>query len=140
MANVFPTDTRGLNPFGDLIGLRFTACEGGRSQCVLKVDQKLLNPHGVVHGGVLYSMADTGMGAAVYSVMDKGELCATVELKIAYFRAVKDGTLVCDTLIISRGKRIAALESGITTGGQLVAKASGTYSIFRPREARSVLP
>jgi acyl-CoA thioesterase len=131
MGKEIPADMSGFNPFGDLIGLQFVKCEGGQSRCTLEVEQRLLNPHGAVHGGVLYSMADTGMGGAMYTVMEKEELCATIEIKIVYFKAVKSGTLVCDTRIISRGKRIAALESEITSDGRLVAKASGTYSVFR---------
>jgi acyl-CoA thioesterase len=134
MAKEVPPDSSGFHPFADLIGLQFVQREGGHSRCTLEVKQKLLNPHGVVHGGVLYSMADTGMGGAVYTVMEKDELCATIEIKIVYFKAVRAGTLVCDTRIISRGKRIAALESEITNDGRLVAKASGTYSVFRAKE------
>jgi len=134
MAKEVPADTTGFNPFGDLIGLQFVKCEGGQSRCTLEVEQRLLNPHGAVHGGVLYSMADTGMGGAMYTVMEKEELCATIEIKITYFKAVRSGTLVCDTRIISRGKRVAALESEITSDGRLVAKASGTFSVFRAKE------
>ena len=134
MAKELPANSSGFHPFGDLIGLQFVKREGGQSQCVLKVDQRLLNPHKVVHGGVLYSMADTGMGGAVYTVMEKDQLCATIEIKITYFKAVKEGSLICDTRIVSRGKRVAALESEITCDGRLVAKASGTYSIFRAKE------
>ena len=134
MAKEVPADTTGFNPFGDLIGLQFVKCEGGQSRCTLEVEQRLLNPHGAVHGGVLYSMADTGMGGAMYTVMEKEELCATIEIKITYFKAVRSGTLVCDTRIISRGRRVAALESEITSDGRLVAKASGTFSVFRARE------
>jgi len=134
MSKEVPTDTKGFNPFGDLIGLQFVKCEGGQSRCTLEVEQKSLNPHGAVHGGVLYSMADTGMGGAMYTVMEKEELCATIEIKIVYFKAVRSGTLVCDTRIISRGRRVAALESEITSDGRLVAKASGTFSVFRAKE------
>ena len=129
-----PSDTSGFNPFGDLIGLQFVKCEEGQSRCTVEVGPKLLNPHDVVHGGVMYAMADTGMGGAMYTVMEKDELCATIEIKIVYFKAVRSGTLVCDTRIISRGKRVAALESDITGDGRLVAKASGTFSVFRARE------
>ena len=135
MGKEIPADMSGFNPFGDLIGLQFVKCEGGQSRCTLEVEQKLLNPHGAVHGGVLYSMADTGMGGAMYTVMEKEELCATIEIKIVYFKAVSSGTLVCDTRIISRGRRVAALESEITSDGRLVAKASGTFSVFRAKEA-----
>lgn len=136
MPKELPADIKGFNPFGDLIGLQFIMCEDGHSRCTLEVQQKLLNPHGVVHGGVLYSMADTGMGGAMYTVMEKDELCATIELKITYLKAARSGTLVCETRIISRGKRVAALESEITSDGRLVAKASGTYSVFLAKGER----
>ena len=134
MGKEIPADMSGFNPFGDLIGLQFLKCEGGQSRCTLEVEPRLLNPHGAVHGGVLYSMADTGMGGAMYTVMERDELCATIEIKITYFKAVRSGTLVCDTRIISRGRRVAALESEITSDGRLVAKASGTFSVFRAKE------
>jgi acyl-CoA thioesterase len=134
MGKEIPADMSGFNPFGDLIGLQFVKCEGGQSRCTLEVEQRLLNPHGAVHGGVLYSMADTGMGGAMYTVMEKNELCATIEIKITYFKAVRSGSLVCDTRIVGRGGRVAALESDITNDGRLVAKASGTFSVFRAKE------
>lgn len=95
----------------------------------MEVTDALLNPHRVLHGGVIYSMADTGMGAALYSDLDQGESCTTVEIKIAYFRAVTAGTLICDTKIIHRGRKIATLESEIKNDGRLIAKAFGTFYI-----------
>jgi len=131
MPKKVPLESEGFNPFGELIGLNFVKCETGYSQCVLEVSEKLLNPHRVLHGGVIYSMADNGMGGALYSYLDDDELCATIEIKIVYFKAVTSGTLTCDTRIVHRSKRIAALESEIKNDGHLVAKATGTFSIFR---------
>jgi acyl-CoA thioesterase len=131
MPRKFPLDPKGFNPFGELIGLNFTKCEKGHSQCVLEVNEKLFNPHKVLHGGIVYSMADTGMGGALYPDLGDDELCATIEIKIIYFAAVTSGTLVCDTRVIHRGKRVAILESEIKNDGRLVAKATGSFSIFK---------
>ena len=137
MAKKFPTELEGFDPFGDLIGLTLTRCENGFSRCLIDVSEKLLNPHGTLHGGVAYSMADTGMGAALYTRMDEGELCATIEIKIVYFKAVTSGKLTCDTKLIHRSKKIAALESEIKLGEQLVAKALGTFSIFEDKRSNA---
>ena len=134
MSKNSPLNTKGFHPFGDLIGLKFTKLEKGYSQCTLDVVDKLLNPHKVVHGGVLYSMADTGMGAAAYTNLGKNELCATIEIKINYFKAVKAGSLTCDTKVIHKGKKIVTLDSEIFNDGQIVAKALGTYSIFELKD------
>jgi len=130
MSKEFPLKSKGFNPFGELIGLNFTSCENGHSQCVLKVSAKLMNPQAVLHGGILYTMADTGMGGAVYSDLDESELCATRKITITYFSPVTAGELVCDTKIIRRRSRMAKLESEIFNTGQLVARAAGTFSIF----------
>ena len=122
--------SKGFNPFGELIGLNFTAYGEGHSRCELQVKKELFNPHGVLHGGVVYTMADTGMGGALYSILEEGELCTTVEIKIAYFAAVKSGTLVCDTRVIERRSRIAIIESEVKNGDELVAKALGTFYIY----------
>ena len=133
MPKNFPLNLKGFHPFGDLIGLKFTKVEKGYSQCTLEVVDKLLNPHKVVHGGVLYSMADTGMGAAVYTTLGKNELCATIEIKINYFKANRAGVLTCNTKVIHQGKKIVTLDSEILNDDQIVAKAMGTYSIFKPK-------
>ena len=135
MPKNFPLNMKGFHPFGDLIGLKFTKVEKGYSQCTLDVVDKLLNPHKVVHGGVLYSMADTGMGAAAYTTLvAKNELCATIEIKINYFKATRTGVLMCNTKIIHQGKKIVTMDSEIINDGQLVAKAIGTYSIFKAKD------
>lgn len=131
MPKPFPLKMKGFHKFGDLIGFEFTKFETGYSQCVLQINDNHYNPHNVVHGGVLYSMADTGMGGALYSLLEKDELCATVEIKISYFKPVREGNIICDTKVIHKGKTIGVLESEIMNGKTLVAKANGTYSIFK---------
>ena len=48
----------------DLIALRTEEQGPGTSRLALTVTADHLNPHPVVHGAVVYAMADTGMGAA----------------------------------------------------------------------------
>ncbi len=123
---------KGFHPYGDLIGLLFDDCREGRSRCRIEIADKLLNPHGVVHGAVIYSLADTGMGGALYTLLEHGETCATLEIKIAYFQSVSRGTLVCDTRVIDKRKRIASLASEICCGDERIAHATGTFYIAHP--------
>ncbi len=120
------------HPFAELIGLIFKEQGAGSSLCTLTVHDGLYNPQHVVHGGVLYSLADTGMGGALYPLLQAHEYCATVEIKISYFKAVTAGILECKTTVINKGKRVASLESEVWNEGQLVAKASGSFAIFTP--------
>lgn len=131
MSKQFPLDQEGFNPFGELIGLQFTKCENGFSQCILEVKASLINPHGVIHGGAIYSMADTGMGAALYPLLEDNELCATVEIKIAYFAPTKAGTITCNTKLIHKTRKIASLESEVLKDNKIIAKATGTFYIYK---------
>lgn len=123
-----------LHPFADLIELRTDEQRAGFSRLSLTVTSDHLNPHGVVHGAVVYAMADTGMGAALYPTLADGEICATIEIKINYFKAVADGELSCVTTVVNRGRTIANLESRVYVGELLVAQANGNYAIFTPRK------
>ena len=119
------------HPFADLIGLKIDEQNDGHSKCSLKPEEKLFNPHHILHGAVLYALADTGMGAAIYPGLNEGEICATIEIKINYYKPVKSGIITCVTDMINRGKSVANLESVIYNEATLVAKANGNYSIFR---------
>lgn len=123
------------HPYAELLGLTVEEQRSGFSRCSLTISEKHRNPHNVVHGAVLYALADTGMGAALYPTLDAGEICATIEVKINYYKPVAAGTVTCTTEIINRGKTIANLESCIYAGEVLVAKANGNYSIFRPNKS-----
>ena len=116
--------------FGKHIALEMTERGDGTSRCRLSVAPMHLNPHGVVHGAVLYAMADQGMGAAVYSLLEPEESCATIEIKIVYMASVRNGDLSCETRVLNKGRRVAVLESEVRNGERLVAKALGTFAIF----------
>jgi acyl-CoA thioesterase len=125
------------HPFADLIGLTVEQQGDGSSTLLLPVDGRHLNPHGVVHGAVIYAMADTGMGAALYSVLDAGYACATIDISISYFRPVVDGQLLCQTVVENKGRTVAHLTARITQNDKLVAQASGNFAIISvPLERR----
>lgn len=131
-----PEDNVSLpHAFADLVGLQVEQRSPGGSTLALSVDARHMNPHDVVHGAVLYALADTGMGAALYPTLAAGEICATIEIKINYFKPVSAGRLVCRTTLLNRGKSIANLDSRIYLDEALVAQANGNYAIFRPSAA-----
>ena len=123
------------NPFAQLVGftLRLGRRGGGTATGALDVRPELLNPNGVVHGGVLFSIADTVMGAALYTTLAPGENCATIEIKIHFLQPVTRSKIRCRTRLVHRGSRVAMLESHISAGRLQVAQALGTFAIFAPR-------
>ena len=134
MTERIPPGVKGFSPFIDLMGLNFTKCEDGHSQCLLEVKAQLLNAQKMLHGAVTYAMADSGMGLALYSCIGDDEAIATIETNIVYFRSVTSGVLTCDAKVIHRSRRIATAEAEITNEGRPVAKALGTFSILKRKK------
>jgi acyl-CoA thioesterase len=113
------------------VGMKVDDAGPGFSRCSITIEDHHRNGTGVAHGGVLFTLADTAMGAALFSSLDKGEICATIEIKIGYFKPVFEGTLACNATLVNKGKSVASLEATIHNGDVLVSKASGTFAIFR---------
>ncbi|MCO5129571.1 MAG: PaaI family thioesterase [Xanthobacteraceae bacterium] len=127
------------HPFGDTIKLRIDEQGSGRSLCSVEIVPDLHhNPHRIAHGAVLYALADTGMGVALYPTLAETETCATIEIKMSYFRAVPSGVVHCETTLVNRGRTIANLDSRLYVGDTLVAQANGNYAILKPRTEAAV--
>ena len=118
------------HPFADLLG--FEVLERGEGTCtsVLTVTEDHLNPHGIVHGAVVYALADTGMGGALTSLLAEDEICSTIEIKINYFRPAVKGQLRCVTRVINKSRRTGVMESDVLDEqDRLLARAMGTFMI-----------
>ena len=124
-----------LGPFADSIGMRVTSVGAGRARFELAVEDRHLNPNRILHGGVLYSLADTAMGAALYSRLEPGESCATLEIKMQYLAPVLAGHAVAaEAGVVERTKRIGVLEAKLFgEGDRVVALATGTFFIQSAR-------
>jgi acyl-CoA thioesterase len=120
-------------PFLQHVGARIVGQADGTGVVALRLQPHHRNSSGLVHGGVPFTLADTAMGAALYSTLGEGERCATIEIKISYFRPITEGELVCRSRIVHRGRNTASLEAALTVGDTLVANATGTFAIV-PRK------
>ena len=118
-----------ISPFAKLVGLTFP--DTGGPQCEMKIEEKVLNVYGTVHGGAISTLADVSMGYALFDHLREDERLATVEMKINYLAAVSSGTLTAEAKLVSRSRNLAVLESRVECGGNLVAKATGTFYISK---------
>lgn len=120
-------------PISQLIGLEVQPPEPdapGSAEVLLNVDQRMHNPMGMVHGGIISLLADAAMGIAFGRVLSEKFSFATIELKTNYMRPVKESRLHASAKLITRGLRIGFLECRIVDHrGKLVATASCTCTV-----------
>lgn len=123
-------------PAGRLLGYRLLEVERGRTVFELEPDECHYNPFGSVHGGILSTLLDTAMTAAVLSALEAGAACATLEVKVNFVRPVtaETGALRCEGKVIHLGSRIATAEGRVSDGrGQLCAHGVTTCTVFPAR-------
>jgi uncharacterized protein (TIGR00369 family) len=114
-------------PIGRLLGFRVTAIEPGRAVCAMAVDERHHNPLGTLHGGVYCDLADAAMGLAYAATLGDGETFTTIELKINFLRAVRQGTLTAEATVVKAGRTLGYVECEVKDQeGRLVAKAAST--------------
>lgn len=115
------------------VGVTVDEAAPGRSRCTLQIQEFHRNPSGVVHGGAIFTLADTAMGAALMASLEEDFLCATVEIRLGYFKPVFDGPMTCDAVVVNKGRTLSSMEASIFVNEKLVAKAGATFAIFKRR-------
>ena len=118
---------------GETLDIRLIEVDDGRVVLEAIPDIHLYNPFGTVQGGFAATMLDFACGYAVVSKMDPGQSISTIELKIAYHKAMnKDtGTIRAEGKIISLGRRVAFTEARLTDlDGKLSASATSSLIVL----------
>src|ERR1700730_18591221 len=74
--NSLETILQGVNNSGyaQLLGMHVEMVQDGQGMVSIKVDARLMHPQMIVHGGVIFSLADTAMSMALLSVIPPGTL------------------------------------------------------------------
>ncbi len=81
----------------------------------------------VVHGGVIYGLADTAAAHALLTHLLPDGWATTVEQKINFLRPVRGGELICEARIVHLGRTISYAEAEVVDSDEkLVAKSVAT--------------
>lgn len=117
-------------PFLKGMGFKVDSVSEGNCRVSAPITAQVINPYGVLHGGVTFTLADTGMGIAVSTLLKPGERTATVECSIRYLLTVKSGWIAADCRVIRRNNRFAVTEATVFDEvGQVLAVAGGSFYI-----------
>jgi uncharacterized protein (TIGR00369 family) len=115
------------NPFIKFVGIQVPQLGRGFARFVLPFKPDLANSIGLLQGGVIAALADEAVAFALYSLVQEGETINTVEMKINFLAAVKEGEVEAVAQIAKRGRTISLGEFEVRQGDRLVAKGLCTY-------------
>lgn len=121
-------------PFLIELGFKVESAADGHCRCSVPVTQHIINPYGVLHGGITFTLADTGMGIAAYTLLTPGERTTTVECSIRYLRPATSGRIIAECRVIRRSNRFAITEAEVfDEAGEVLAVAGGSFYISRSK-------
>jgi uncharacterized protein (TIGR00369 family) len=109
----------------------------GRSKLVMRAGEELHSLYGMLHGGAAATILDSACGIAIGSLLDEGEMCVTVDLRINYISNMKEGTLIGEGRVIHRGRQTGVAQAEIRDDkDNLIAVGMSTQLICRPDDLR----
>jgi acyl-CoA thioesterase len=120
-----------------LLGMQITTSESGIGRVGIHIDERLMHPLQIVHGGVIFTLADSAMSMPLISVLPAGTRFGTLEAKINFMLPAFKGELLAEGKIIHKGRSTAVLEAtvfNIVDGEQhAIARVLGTFNIARSK-------
>ena len=120
------------------IGLEMVSIGEGMAVGKLKIEDRMLNPYGAIHGGILFSIADTVGGTAA---LTRGYYIVTSTGNINYLRGTEHSRMITATATeVKPGRTLSVYEVELTDEqDRLVAKATMTYcSLGKPIDKEKI--
>ncbi len=130
-----------LNPnaIDQIIKPRVEHTSKGKAVYSFDCTEAVHSPARRLHGGVIFYVCDHAMGAAIASLLDfqAGELPATLDMSIHYFRTVKEGKITVTARAVERSKSVGYTECEVTDAeNRLLARCVATYFIQNTNRER----
>lgn len=120
------TACRKSNPFMDFCGIEAVRAEHDDCEVKMTITATDKNPHGFVHGGLLFTLADCVAGLTARS---DGRNYVTQSAHINFIKNLTEGTIHAYGTTLSRGRTIVVIRVQIKSeDGRLLA--DGTVDMF----------
>jgi acyl-CoA thioesterase len=112
-------------------GIEFLKVSLGRAKVKMEITDRHKNSHGTVHGGAIFTLADTAFALASNS---HGIPAAAINAHISYVKSATSGTLFAEAEEFSLNKKIATYTVRVTDeNGENIAIFQGMVYRKTPR-------
>ncbi len=98
----------------------------------LKIEKRLLAPHGFLHAASVVLLADTCAGyGCLASLPDGAKSFTTIELKTNFLGTAREGTIECEARGVHLGKSTQVWDAEVTHNSRAIALFRCTQMILR---------
>jgi uncharacterized protein (TIGR00369 family) len=124
---------RQLVPFAGALGVEIIANRPEEVRARVEWQPERCTTGGVLHGGVIMSLADTTGATCAFQKLPEGaDGTTTIESKTNFLRAVRNGYAEAVSRPLHAGRTVVVVETDVTDAdGRPVAKVLQTQAVLR---------
>ncbi|ROR01817.1 PaaI family thioesterase [Desulfosoma caldarium] len=120
-----------LVPAVQWLGLQVLEAQGGRARVQLPYQSHMCNSRGMVHGGLVSTLADFAGAMALLSLLDEKDFTPTIEMSVNYLGPGRSD-LTAEAQVLKCGSRVGtAYVQIVDTEGRLTAVALASYAVSK---------
>jgi 1,4-dihydroxy-2-naphthoyl-CoA hydrolase len=120
-----------LMPFAEHLGLIVDEASADRVSLRLAWAQHLCTTGGIMHGGVLMSLADTAGALVTFLGLPEGATTATITSTSQMFRPVSGGTVRAVAVPLHRGRTTVTVQSSLYDAEQRLVAQTTQIQVVR---------
>lgn len=118
------------SPFLDLIGPLYNSGTGAQLVIGFHVQEKHTNARGLLHGGVLATIADVALGYGLATSTSPATAMLTANLTLDFAGSAQAGDWIETSLDIQKlGRRLAFANAYFHLGAERIARASAVFLV-----------
>jgi uncharacterized protein (TIGR00369 family) len=120
-------------PFARELGIELVDARAEEVRARIPWSARLCTTDGVLHGGVLMSLADTAGALCAFLNLPPGATTSTIESKTNFFRAVREGHLEAVARPLHVGRSTVVVQTDLLdASGRRVAQVTQTQAVLQP--------
>jgi uncharacterized protein (TIGR00369 family) len=120
-------------PLGRRLGIEVVSTAPEKVELKLAWAEDLCTAGGVLHGGAIMALADSGGGLSAFlNLPEDATNTATIESKTNFFAAVREGYITATSRPLHKGRTTIVVETDVhDAGGRHVARVTQTQAVLR---------
>ncbi len=123
-------ETRLIDPFENFVGPLYELGEGAARRYAFVVDERHVNMRGVIHGGMLMTLADMTLGQAAWDACDHANV-VTLNVQSQFIKGAGLGDIVEVSPVITRRTRaIIFIRGDFEVGGEIIFSCASLWKIL----------
>lgn len=124
-------EIRLIDPFEIHVGPAFARGRKGARRYALMVREEHCNMRGVVHGGMLMTLADLVLGQALWDATDNAA-CVTMNMQVQFLRSARAGDLIeAEPEIARRTRSLVFMRGAFTAGGEAIMTVQSAWKLLK---------